>query len=160
MPILVAVFGPSVPIMRQTVRVEVQVRRVVSVVSREIDRGSRLEHEAIVSGVRWFGPTVSTVEPEAAFGSVARHRLLAGDVVESRDIEPPIVIHRGDLVSVRVSMQGVIVMREARALDAGRPGEEILCAAKKDPKQHFKARIVGPGEAVIWGGFQHGMSHA
>ena len=60
------------------------------------------------------------------------------------------MIHKGDLVFVRVVTAGLVVRREANALSDGRQGETIEFAARHDATQRFRAMVAGRG--TRWSG--------
>ncbi len=157
LPVSLAVYGPSGPILKETIRVQVELRRQVAMLSHDLQRGQTLDNASVSFVSRWVDPSDSLADPAVVVGSVARRGLRTGEIITRRDIEPPIVIHRGDIVMVRVSSHSVVVTREARALADGKKGQTILFAAKKNPKEQFKATVVAPGEALIWNGSTAGM---
>lgn len=156
LPVSLAVYGPLGPILKETIRVQVELRREVAILSHDLPRGQTIDSASVSLVSRWISPSDSLADPAVVVGSIARRGLRTGEIITSRDIEPPIVIHRGDIVMVRVSSHSVVVSREARALADGKKGQDILFAAKKNPKEHFKATVVAPGEALIWNGTSAG----
>lgn len=149
LPMAVTLYGPNGRADRHTVRVGVRVRRPVSIVSRVLPRGDPIGPGDVAAEQRWVSPTDRVVPPESAAGSVAKRRLDPGELIETHMIEPPVMVHRGDMVIVRVFCAGLIVRRESNALADGREGEVIEFAARGNPRQRYRATVVGKGQATI-----------
>lgn len=160
MPVAVAVYDPSGRVSRKTVRIKVEAHRPVAVVARAMARGAVIGRDDITAEVRWLPPSDRVVSPVQALGSVARRRLDPGETLESHCVEPPVMIHRGDVVSVRVVTAGLVVRREGNAMEDGCEGEVIEFAARFSPKQRFLATVLGHGEAVVWAGPRPGTGLA
>lgn len=152
MPVSVTVHGPDGRMVRKTIRVDLQVRRPVAVAARAIERGSAIGPDDILAEERWVPPGSPAVSPEDAANAVARRRITPGEPLDIQSIEPPLVIRRGDRVSVRVVTGRWVVRREAAALEDGREGDEIAFAAASDSRQRFRATVSGRGQAVAWSG--------
>lgn len=150
LPVRVALYEPGRVVVRETVQVEVEVRRRVVVMSRTVQRGTILALEDVATEERWVSPVESLATPTAALGAAARRTLEAGSLVHARHIEPPVVVERGDPVMVRVFLDGLVLRREAYAMESGREGETIELAPKHDTKTRFKAVLTGRGEAQVW----------
>lgn len=149
MPMAVTLFEANGRATRRTVRVGVQVLREVAVVSRVLARGAPIEQADLAAERRWVAPTDRPVTPEAALGAVTKRRIDPGELLAAHLIEPPIMVHRGDLVQVRVFCAGLIVRRAANATADAREGEIIEFAAQHFPKQRFRAMVVGRGQATV-----------
>ncbi|MBZ0172365.1 MAG: hypothetical protein K8E66_08305, partial [Phycisphaerales bacterium] len=83
----------------ETVRAELRVRRSVYVISRAAARGTRLTAQDTTARVLWLDPGVAPVAD--ALDQVTTRRLEPGSVIEVGDIEPPLVIERGETISLR-----------------------------------------------------------
>jgi flagella basal body P-ring formation protein FlgA len=101
----------------------------------------------VVREQRWLSPSMAAAG-EGAIGQVVRGRIGAGEVVLGRDVEPPMVARRGDVVSVDCLAGGLVVRTTARATENGREGEVITLQALNS-KRTFRARMDGPGRAVL-----------
>ena len=134
---------------RRTIRVGVQVLRPVAVVSRVLPRAAPIEAADIAIEQRWVAPTDRVVDPGLAVGSVTKRRLEPGELVQTHLIEPPVLVHRGDRVQVRVRCGELILRREAYAMDDATQGQTIEFAARDNPRQRFRAVVVGRGQAAI-----------
>lgn len=149
MPVTVTVHDPSGRMERRTIRVAVELRRLIAVASRAVERGNAIEPGDICAEERWLPPGAPTVSPEEAAGALARRRIAPGEPLEPQAIEPPLAIERGDRVWVRVVTRGLVVRREAHAIEDGREGDEIEFAAIDDSRQRFRAVVTGRGEAAV-----------
>ena len=85
---------------------------------------------------------------EEATGSVVRRRLAAGTMLRVNELESPVLIERGDLITIHCISGGIVVKTKARARTAGRDGEMIELMMDGSRKS-FRARVVGPGRAVM-----------
>ncbi len=156
MPVAIAVYDPSGRITRKTIRITVELHRSVAVIGKALPRGAVIEAQDISAEIRWLPPNARVVTPEVAVGSVTRRRLAPGETVETNAVEPPIMVHKGDMVLVRVVTTGLIVRREGNALRDGLEGEVIEFAARHNPNERFRATVVGRGAAVVWVGSNPG----
>jgi len=134
----------------RSVRVDVRVRRPVVVLTRALDRGDAVTPDAVRSETLWVEPAGSAMvgAVEDAVGAVARKRLDAGAILRAEALEPPIVVRRGELVTVHCVSGGVVVKAKARAARDGRAGERLELRMDGS-KKTFVARVVAPGRAVV-----------
>jgi len=134
----------------RTLRLDLLVRRQVVVTTADIQRGESINAESLRQETRWIAPTgaplISSIENAAGF--VARRRLAAGVMLRSDLVELPIVVKRGELVTVHCVSGGVVVKAKARARAAARL-DEVIELQLDGSKKTFRARIVGPGRAVV-----------
>ncbi|MFG0243252.1 MAG: flagella basal body P-ring formation protein FlgA [Phycisphaerales bacterium JB054] len=150
MPIRVSVYEPNRLVLRESLRVGVLVRREVAVVSRAVTKRSILGPEDFTTETRWVSPTDSFASPEVALGAAAMRSLSPGETIESRLVEPPVVIEKGDPAMVRVILDGIVLRRAAYAREPGRAGDTIEFSPQHDPKTRFRATVIGKGEAQVW----------
>jgi flagella basal body P-ring formation protein FlgA len=150
MPINVRVFEGDRIVATGTVRPSVEVRRVVLVASSHIARGDAIDVRNAVRETRWLSPVVVPADPSKAVGTNARFAIAPGEVIEARGVESPVVVERGDLVAVDCLSGSFVVRAQARAMAPGRVGDvvEFVITGSKRP---FRARIDGPGRAVMVG---------
>ena len=148
LPVVVTRYDANGRANRRTIRVAVEVRRPVAIAARVISRGEHIEPADITTEARWSSPTDQLVAPSSAIGAVARRKLDPGEPLQPHHVEPPVLVHRNDEVNVRVFCNGLIVARVGQALTDAREGETITFAAKDNPRQRFRATVVGPGQAT------------
>ncbi|TVQ76261.1 MAG: flagella basal body P-ring formation protein FlgA [Phycisphaeraceae bacterium] len=132
-----------------TVSAGVELRRRVLVAGTTIDRDA-LVHGGMVREVSmWVTPGGGeATDLGEAVGRVARTRIREGDVLRLGDLESPVVVRRGDLLSVIALNGGVSVQVKARARSEGRVGDRIELRLDGS-RRSFVAVVDGPGRAVI-----------
>lgn len=142
-----------------SVRADVSLRIDCLTLTRPIGKGDRLEQSMFSRTTLWMSPTgAPPVRDEAqAIGAVARTRLDAGTVLRTDHIEAPVVIKRGDLVSVHALAGSMVLKTQARALADAREGEMVELSRGRDRKA-FLARAAGPGLAILETGHSGGDS--
>ncbi|HYE63040.1 MAG TPA: flagellar basal body P-ring formation chaperone FlgA [Phycisphaerales bacterium] len=148
MPLTVRVYRADVLVAQQVVRVGVTVRRTVLVSSTPLSRGSAVNSESLEEQEQWLAPSVAPATRSQVVGSVARARVEAGKVILAKDVEAPVVVQRGDLVSIDCVSGTVVVSTTARAKEAGREGD-VIQFQSMNSKKTFDARVNGPGKAVL-----------
>ncbi|MGM0594022.1 MAG: flagellar basal body P-ring formation chaperone FlgA [Pseudomonadota bacterium] len=118
----------------------------VVVASRPLSRGSmlrpgdvELRREDMTRLNRGYFSSVDEV-----VGMEARRSLRAGMVLSPSQIEPPIVIRRGEKVSIRAQTGVVEVEMEGKALADGARGE-LIPVENLSSGQKIEAEVVGPG---------------
>ncbi len=148
MPVSVKVFEGERLIASGTVRAEVEVRRTVAIVARQIARDQVLTLTDLASDHRWLAPDHTGIDAGLALGRQARRDLAPGEVVTSRDVERPLVIRRGDMVTVSVLSSTFVVETIARATHDAVAGETLELESLDDRSRTFTARADAPGRAV------------
>jgi flagella basal body P-ring formation protein FlgA len=78
---------------------------------------------------------------------VAARSLPAGTVLTSMSAVPPLVVARGDTVSIAVSVGDVVVKARGQALEAGRLGQSIRVTGPS--RATIEARVAGPGQVEV-----------
>lgn len=133
-----------------TIRADVRLRVNAVVLRAAVSRGVRLTPEHLGQETLWMEPSGAPPvrEMRDALGAVAKTRLDAGSVLRTDHVEPPLVIRRGDLVSVHALAGGLTVRTRARAMADAREGELVELSRARDRKP-FVARAAGPGIAVL-----------
>jgi len=125
----------------------------VVVAVRPVGRGSIVTAADIE--VRMMEPTAKTAGKRNAFESIdkligmeVRQALREGEVVFSDQLQSPIVIKRGELVTVSAHTSGIRVRTSARALQDGSTGN-LIQVESLESKQQYNARVTGPREAAV-----------
>ncbi len=134
----------------RTMRIDLQVRRRVFVLSSELERGDAIRESHLRSEFMWLEPTgpAPVLSQDKAINSVARRRLTSGTVLRVDHLESPVVVRRGELVTIHCISGGVVVKTRARAQDDAREGE--LVEMRVDGRRKtFVARVVGAGRAIM-----------
>ena len=88
------------------------------------------------------------IDPAEIVGMEVRNTLRADQPIPASSIGSPILIHRGELVEVRVISGGVTVSTNAKALSDGSESELIEVETMR-PKKRLVARVVQIGRVEI-----------
>ncbi len=138
-----------------TLTVDVSRRVLAVVTTRSLDRGAAITEqdvevqEVFVSDVRGLPLT----EVTAAVGQHAGASLRAGSVVYAQHLRSPVLVSRGDVVTVR-SITGSLVLKTlARAQQDGTMGQLIELRNERS-RGVMTAKVVGPLECVAVGATQ------
>jgi flagella basal body P-ring formation protein FlgA len=86
---------------------------------------------------------------EKLIGMEARQAIQAGDIVFSDQVQAPIVVKRGDVITVTSQNGGIRVRTSGRAMQNASRGELVQVEALGS-KQKYDARVVGPREAAVY----------
>jgi len=81
-------------------------------------------------------------------GKRAKAFIPSGRVIRRGMIEQPPVLHRGDLVTVRVPLKGILVTMEGEARADGRPGE-IIPVRNIRSRREISARVVDSKTVIV-----------
>jgi flagella basal body P-ring formation protein FlgA len=85
---------------------------------------------------------------EGLDGLVARRPLAPGAVLRLRDLQRPLLVRAGDIVTLTAVGPTFSISASARARQAGRQGESIL-VQNLDSREVVTAKVVGTGEVRI-----------
>jgi flagella basal body P-ring formation protein FlgA len=147
-PMSIRVYEGDTIVSQGTARVGVQVLREVLVAKTTLSRGMTANADALDTDHQWLTPTAAPATRDQAVGAVIRGHVEAGKVVMQRDVEPPVIVKRGDLVTVDCIAGTVVVGTTARAKEPGRDGQVIEFQSLQS-KKTFQARVNGAGRAVL-----------
>lgn len=81
-------------------------------------------------------------------GAVAKRAIQPGDVVSARDINEPVLVKRGDLVTVVARLRNLVISASARARDSGARGD-LIVVQNLESKQLVEARVVGANRVEV-----------
>lgn len=146
-PVSVRLYKDLATVASGQVRVTVSIKQSVAVSIGGLRRGQTFEDASFTIEERWIGPTIRPADPSAVLGQFARGRISAGQVIEATDIEPPVVIKKGELADVVCLAGSMSVKVKARAMEPGRVGERIGFQLL-DSARTFRARVDGPARAI------------
>lgn len=147
-PIRVTLYGPDGSMEVHRVLVGVRLLREVARATRPLERGASVTPEDFAVSNEWLAPDEAFAEPGAVVGQRLRRGVDSGELLSEGNVEPPIVIERGDIVVVHVVSGTVVLRRESRATESGRVGQRIRLEPVSGGAS-FRAEIQGPGRAVI-----------
>jgi flagellar basal body P-ring formation protein FlgA len=81
-------------------------------------------------------------------GKAPRHSLRPGEPVHASDVEVPLVVHRGTLVTILLETPALRLSTEGKAMDDGGMGAVIRVANTKSSRV-IDAVVTGPGFVTI-----------
>lgn len=153
-PLNVAIYEGERVVAEGSVRVTVSLRRSLAVLSGDLPRGATVSAEHLISQERWIDADDTSYTTEQSIGQMTKRRLRAGDTLRADVLEAPILIYRGDVVTVRSVRGSAVVRLRARATQDGRLGEQIDLehTTQQDGRarrSRMTARVIGPGQALI-----------
>ncbi|WP_421787303.1 flagellar basal body P-ring formation chaperone FlgA [Hyphobacterium sp.] len=90
----------------------------------------------------------AVMHPEQMIGQEARRALRPGEAIRAYDLQAPVIIARGDIVSLVFTVPGLSLTARARALeDAG--ADEIARFVNLQSNRTVDAMVEGPGRARV-----------
>lgn len=138
---------------QRTIRTDIDVRRAMVVMTSQVKRDQRIGRGDVARRVEFARPGDESAigSLDDVVGMVAKRRLDVGDVVGAEDIEPPVLVERGQMV-VMYCVRGTIEVRlRARAKEDGVKGQTIE-VEKPGSREVIYARVDGSGLVTIGAG--------
>jgi flagellar basal body P-ring formation protein FlgA len=140
--------NPQQPMVR--VSGKVQELMSVPVMARNVTRGEGLRASDIRFEKRLKGTATTdileTTMPISVF--VARRDLSEGALLRSGDVSKPVVVNRGDLVTLFYSKPGISLTLRGKAMDSGAVGDSIT-VQNLQSKRMLSAKVDGAGRAIV-----------
>jgi flagella basal body P-ring formation protein FlgA len=93
----------------------------------------------------------AVTNPQQLIGKAARRILRAGETVRAGDIAEPIVVHKGDLVTIALTTAGMQLTAQGKAVEDGAIGASIR-VANTQSNRVLDAVVAGPNQVVIGSG--------
>ncbi len=132
------------------VQAKVEVMEPVVVSARPLQRGEVLRADDLELAERdlaslrggYFG------DPSEVVGMKLKRSLGVGLPLQRGMLAAPIVIKRGDRVSIRAAGGGLDVRMQGEALEAGARGDTIR-VRNLSSKRELEARVAGPGQVEV-----------
>jgi len=93
----------------------------------------------------------AVTNPQQLVGKAARRILRAGETVRAGDIAEPIVVHKGDLVTIALNTPGMQLTAQGKALEDGAIRTSIR-VANTQSNRVIDAVVAGPKQVVIGSG--------
>jgi flagellar basal body P-ring formation protein FlgA len=137
---------------RFTIRAEVAARQPIVVAAVALARGS-VVRQCDVQVVPASAVTDSTDAAHTlddVVGKEATRAVPAGSVVQTSAIRSPVVVRRGEVITVYSRSPGIRVRTEARAREDGGVGDLISVEPLSDRKKVFSVRVSGIQEAEVF----------
>jgi flagella basal body P-ring formation protein FlgA len=148
-PVMVRVFEGEKVVAAGTAKVRVEQKLHVAGATRALHRGDLVTKEVIFSESRWTTPGERLATEAGILGCVVKNRIQPGELFLENDVEPAILIKRGDIVNIACLAGSIVMNTKARALSNASENEVIEFAPLRNPKNKVTARVVAPGQAVI-----------
>lgn len=89
--------------------------------------------------------------PQQLIGKAARRILRSGETVRAGDIAEPIVVHKGDLVTITLNTPGMQLTAQGKAVEDGAMGASIR-VTNTQSNRVIDAAVVGPNQVAIGNG--------
>lgn len=148
-PVRVRLYKGNRVLVDELVRVDAEVRRTLVAAARDIGRGAAIGADDITVEDRWVDPGLAIVtDPDEVIGLKSRSRIDGGAPISPDRIEKPIIVRRGELITIRCLSGGIALSAKARASRDAREGETIELHLTGSNKT-FSARIDAAGLAVV-----------
>lgn len=146
MPLSVTVYDGDRIVRTETVRAEISIRRTTHTASRVLTRGTPIGPDDFTTREIWTAPGL---DPAGEIvGQVTARRLEPGTLIEADDVRPPIVIERGEQITLHCISGAVAIRSPARALGDARDGETLVVEMAGTGRR-VMARANGAGNAVL-----------
>ncbi len=145
----VTVYERDTIVLSDTLRVGLSARMPAPVAVRPLRRGVRVDADAFEVRLVWADPSDPPADPATVAGRVLRRALGAGEAVHAGHLETPVLVERGQDVSVRSVRGSVVVTTIARARHDACEGDLVELEPKDRSGRRFTARVAGPGRAVM-----------
>lgn len=139
MPIFADVAPPAVPVV-------VAIRPIAH---GDVIKAADVEMRTVDSGSKRMGQRAPAESVEKLIGMEARQSIQAGEIVFADQVQSPVLVKRGDIITVTSQTGGIRVRTSARALKDGAHGE-LVQVESLGSRQKYDARIVGPREAAVF----------
>jgi flagella basal body P-ring formation protein FlgA len=139
MPIFADVAPPAVPVV-------VAIRPIAR---GDVIKAADIEMRTVDSESKAMSQRAVAESVEKLIGMEARQSIQAGEIVFADQVQSPILVKRGDLITVTSQSGGIRVRTSARAMKDGAHGE-LVQVESLGSRQKYDARIVGPREAAVF----------
>ncbi len=133
-----------------TCRANIEAYADVLVADTDLPRGTKLS----IADIRVQRKALSQLrygfvnDPDKAVGLLTRKTLFPGDIITKRDLVPPRLVKRFQMVSIEVRVGTLLVQGRARALKDGSAGDIIECKNERS-KEQFYGRVREDGVVVV-----------
>lgn len=148
LPLALTLYEGDRIIASKSIRVEVKVRRTVVIAAASKSRGETIDASDVTIDQQWVGPNMKAASPEEVVGAAAQGRIATGQIILSGSVAAPIIVDKGEIVSVACVSGTIVLTTKARAMSSARVGDVVQFQGL-DEKRTFTARMSGPGRAVV-----------
>ena len=129
--------------------VTIMEKRIVAV--EPLRRGATITPESVHAVRQKVGQGYSGdfVSPEEIEGMTAARTISKGQTLRMMDVEPPVLVRRGDLVEARIDGGGFTLTRRLVARQEGARGDTVRLVDPDNRRQTYIGRVVGPRRVQI-----------
>jgi flagella basal body P-ring formation protein FlgA len=133
------------------VRAKVSVAPAVVVATRAVPRGAVIQASDVQldRSQPLTGRTETLASLDEVIGKEAAQSLVAGRPIDKGAVRQPVLVRKGEVVTVYVRAPGVQVRTAARARDTGSQGE-LISVESLENRQTYLARVTGIQEAEVY----------
>lgn len=133
------------------VKAEVSVPDRIVVARRPLRRGEILQAADLELTLPPLGsePAGAIEQLEDAIGRETTHSIATGQALESAWLRKPLLVKRGEVVTVFARAANVQVRTNARAVDDGGK-DDVVLVERIDNRQRFAARVIGVQELEVF----------
>ena len=136
-------FGLAVPVRAEEAGVTVPVL-LRDIATGEVVTADDLTEAAVTGNL----PANTADSADQLIGMAARKPLRAGRPVSLSEVRQPILVVKGSLVTVRVSMPGIELSTTAKAIEQGAMGD-VIRVMNLTSNRVVQAVVSGPGETTV-----------
>jgi flagella basal body P-ring formation protein FlgA len=135
---------------RHQLALRVLVRATGLAAVEDLPRGHVLAAGDLEAATQWLSPQAADAFPaiDAAVGQALARRVGRGDPVRCADLKRSVVVRRGDQVTARCLVGGLVLTLAAEVREDGATGDVVECR-KLGERDVFLATVAGPGEVVV-----------
>ncbi|MCI0332235.1 MAG: flagellar basal body P-ring formation chaperone FlgA [Planctomycetes bacterium] len=137
-PVYAEITPPSVPV----------VVALVPLNRGDVITAADLELQNVDEAPKSNGRRVAAQSVESLIGMEARQPIPAGSILFTDSVQSPVLVKRGDLITVSSQGSGIRVRTTARARQDGSHGQ-LVQVESLETKESFDVRVVGAREAAI-----------
>lgn len=116
-----------------------------AVAARDLARDTRITPDLLRQQSGNLGELSSRtlVQKDAIIGKITRRPIRSGSTFQTQDVRAPLMVKRGDVVTVVARGSGFRVSREGKAMENGSQGEQIR--VRFDRREILDARVASQG---------------
>jgi flagella basal body P-ring formation protein FlgA len=134
-----------------TVRAEVTLPPMLVVANRSLPRGAliRADDVRLQQGISLKGEDHAYQSLDEVIGKEAQRAVSEGQILDDRSIRPPLLVKRGDIVTVYARCGGVQVRTTCRAKEDGSHNDLVTVESLAD-RSAFFTRVIGVQEVEVY----------
>jgi flagella basal body P-ring formation protein FlgA len=149
-PLTLRIYENNRPVSTERLFVDIAMRQSVAVAAKTLHRGQIITESDLSTSTQWLDSsrTRPVTDPSKIVGQQTARLVRSGQVVEARDVRSPVVVKRGQLITVRALSGGLVVRTVARAKDDGAVGD-VIGVRNVRTRDQYHVEVCGPQEAIL-----------